>query len=107
MPDRPFAREPPVVSELHAELDPTLVAVLGPPYPLVYAGESSAEDYPGFARAASAIRRWHGKRVVVQDDVNVFGLMEARPGEALEPLLLPRGSAGRRRFEAGLGNKRG
>jgi hypothetical protein len=100
-----------MIGEIRAEMDPTRVAVLSTPFPLVYArGPSREEDYPAFARAASAIRRWQGQQVVIQDDVNVIGLASERAGPGaegvLEPLLLPRGDGGRRSFDAARGNKR-
>jgi hypothetical protein len=100
-----------MIGEIRAEMDLARVAVLSTPFPLVYArGGSCEEDYPAFARAASAIRRWHGQRLVLQDDVNVIGVASDNAGPAaeglLEPLLLPRGDAGRRSFDGSRGNKR-
>jgi hypothetical protein len=96
----------PWIADLRAELDHRLKAVLGPPFPLLYAGGASpADDHPGFVRAASAIVHWRNKRVVVQDDVNALAIGGTASGAALRPLLLPRAADGRRRFEDGLGNK--
>jgi hypothetical protein len=100
-----------MLHDIRAELDLARVAVLATPFPLMYArGGSREEDYPPFARAASAIRRWQGQRVVIQDDMNVIGVTSNVAGPAaegvLEPLLLPRGDAGRRSFDAASGNKR-
>jgi hypothetical protein len=93
-----------MIHEIRAEMELGLVAVLSTPFPLVYSGGGSREqDYPAFARAASAIRRWHGQRVIVQDDVNVLALASDGAGPAaeagLEPVLLPRGEGGRRSFD--------
>ena len=96
----------PVVSEACAELDVSRVAVLGPRSPLLFAGGGSeGEDYPGFARAASALRRWQRRLVVIQDDVNALAVGWGGTAAPLEPWLLPRGSDGRRRFDDTLGNK--
>jgi hypothetical protein len=99
-----------MIAEICAEMDPTRVAVLSAPFPLVYAGGGSREqDFPAFLRAASAIRRWQGRWVVIQDDVNAIGLAREAPGRGaegvFEPLLLPRGGGGRRSFDAASGNK--
>lgn len=73
-----------MIREIRAEMDTTSRATLARPFPLRYArGASFADDHPAFVRAASAIRRWQGRRVIVQDDVNVFALTNA-PG-VLEP----------------------
>jgi hypothetical protein len=109
-----------MIREIRAELDSRSRATLSRPFPLRYAsGASPAEDYPAFARAASAIRHWQGLRVIVQDDVNVLALanfgagaaqLDRAPGRAdegsIEPLLLPRGEGGLRSFDASRGNKR-
>jgi uncharacterized protein DUF6929 len=93
-------------TDLRAEVDPRLTAVLGPPFPLLYAsGASTEDDHPGFVRAASAVVHWRNKRVVVQDDVNALAIGGTAAEDALRPLLLPRAADGRRRFEDDLGNK--
>lgn len=63
------------------------------------------EDVPPFVRAASGIRRWQQSHVVIQDDVNALALVDPRAPSAARRLLLPRGHAGRRRFEDALDNK--
>jgi hypothetical protein len=92
-----------MIHEIRAEMELALVAVLSKPFPLAYSGGGSREqDYPAFVRAASAIRRWHGQRVIVQDDVNVLASSDGAGPAAdagLEPVLLPRGEGGRRSFD--------
>jgi hypothetical protein len=97
----------PQIAHIRAEVDGSRVAVLGPTFPLLLAGGGSeAEDHPGFARAASALRRWQRRLVVIQDDINAIAVGGSDASEPLEPWLLPRGEGGRRRFEDALGNKR-
>jgi hypothetical protein len=97
----------PLIARVCAELDESRVAVLGQLFPLLLAGGSSeTEDYPGFARAASAVRRWRRRLVVIQDDINAIAVGSSELADPLEPWLLPRGEAGRRRFDDALGNKR-
>lgn len=92
-----------VAGTIVARVDPGLRAVLGPPTPLVYAdGGSPADDRPAHVRAASAVRRQHGRLVIVQDDVNVLALR----GPEVAPVLLPVGEGGRRVFGDDRGNKR-
>jgi hypothetical protein len=110
MPESPPRPRPPVLT-VRAEPDPSLLAVLGPTFPLLYReGGSHADDHPAFARAASAIVHWQHKRVIIQDDVNALAIgplaEEAFAPEGLQPLLLPRGAGGRRRHEDAIGNKR-
>ncbi len=101
-----FVREPPI-AHVRAESDGCRAAVLGPLFPLLFAGGSSeTEDHPGFARAASAVRRWQRRLVVIQDDINAIAVGGGELAHPLEPWLLPRGEGGRRRFEDALGNKR-
>lgn len=95
-----------MIRDLRAELDVSRVAVLGACFPLRLAGGGSErEDHPGFVRAASAVRRWERRHVVIQDDVNALALGVGALDQPLEPWLLPRGSDGRRQFDEGLGNK--
>jgi hypothetical protein len=87
-----------------ARLDPSLRAVLHELAPLRYArGEDAAGDHLGHVRAASAVRRWQGRMVLVQDDVNVLALRDDAGG--VEPRLLPWGEGRRRTFGDELGNK--
>lgn len=84
---------------------PQLTAVLGPLTPLVYAGGTSAtDDIPAYVRAASAVRRFGGRLLVVQDDANVLALVQS-PDGAAEAILLPVGRDGRRVFDDRIGNK--
>ncbi|RPI58687.1 MAG: hypothetical protein EHM50_10285 [Lysobacterales bacterium] len=58
---------------------------------------------PAHVRAASALRRFGGRLVIVQDDVNAFAVRDARG--AVRPVLLPSHASGRRVFDDTLGNK--
>jgi hypothetical protein len=92
---------------LEAHWDPSARAVLSELRELHYsvrAAQPAVHDLPPFVRAVSALRRWQGRSVFVQDDVNALVLGDAEFGE-LEPVLLPPGPQLRRRFEAALGNK--
>lgn len=96
----------PVIGRIRAELDGSRVAVLQRPFPLLLTGGSSeTEDHPGFARAASAVRRWQRRLVVIQDDVNAIAMGGSENPALLEAWLLPRGEDGRRSFDDALGNK--
>lgn len=66
-------------------------------------GASVADDHPGHVRAASALRRWGTRLVMVQDDVNALSLRDA--AGQVRPLLLPAGKGGRRVFGDERGNK--
>lgn len=101
---------PPVASAriraLSGQIDPHLKATLDRLTPLTYTtGAFAPADLPPFVRAASAVRRFGSHLLVVQDDINALALLPATEGPA-EPLLLPRGNDGRRRFDDGIGNKR-
>jgi len=85
--------------------DPSLRATLRDLAPLPYHRASPAgDDIPAFVRAASAIRRDATRRIVIQDDINAFGIL-ALDG-SVTPYLLPVGPGGRRTFGEALGNKR-
>jgi hypothetical protein len=87
-----------------ARNDPGLEACLLWSRPLRYAGSVAADaGLPAFVRAASAIRRWNGRRVVVQDDVLALAVLDA--DDCVQPLLLPTHSDGARVFDAARGNK--
>jgi hypothetical protein len=95
------------LTQLRAEWDPAQRATLSGLRELHYCGERAellADDLPPYVRAVSALRRWQGRTVFVQDDVNALVSGEPNFG-GLEPLLLPRGRDLRRRFEKELGNK--
>ena len=77
---------------------------------LFAAGPDHARDRPGHVRAASGcclVRiPGRGRRLaVVQDDARFVALVDPDTGRA-EPLALPTGPGGRRRFDDALGNKR-
>ena len=80
------------------------IAQLGPPRPLHFGSADAGSDLPAHVRAGSGLRRWGGRLVVVQDDVNALALVDERTG-AVTPLLLPAGAEGRRHFSEGRGNK--
>lgn len=92
---------PGLVSARHA---PTLTASLVSPTPLRYASGRERVELPGHVRAGSAVRRWEGRLVVVQDDVHALGLLDERTGQ-VTPLLLPAGADGGHVFGDELGNK--
>lgn len=100
LPDLPQPRR----GRLRARPDPRLVARLSIPRPIHFDGASPAEDLPGHLRAGSAVRTWGDRLVIVQDDVNALALVDRATGRA-EPLLLPRGSDGRRMYGSEEGNK--
>lgn len=79
-------------------------AVLGIPRPLRWREAAAPVDLPPHVRAGSAVRRWGGHRVVVQDDVNALALLDERDGSVV-PLVLPAGEGGRRVFGDRTGNK--
>jgi hypothetical protein len=98
---------PLTLQRLNAHWEPGAVAVLRELKELHYVADLAellAEDLPPYVRAVSAVRRWQGGMVFVQDDVSALALGDAHGGQ-LKPLLLPRGPGGRRRFEKALGNK--
>ncbi len=89
-----------------ARSDASLHASVDQLEPLRYAdGGSVVEDRPGHVRAASAIRRWGSRLVIVQDDVNALAAHH-QPGET-RAMLLPAGPGGRRVFDDLIGNKQG
>lgn len=79
-------------------------ARLGRLLPMRYHDVPAGGDLPPFVRAASSVRRWQGRLVVVQDDVNALALVDEATALA-SPLLLPPGPGGRRQFSPDLGNK--
>lgn len=85
------------VPVIKVRIDPSLTARLSGPVPLRYAdGPSRDPGLPGHVRAASAVRRWGRRLVVVQDDVNMLAL--GTDGGEFEALLLPAGQGGGRCF---------
>lgn len=89
---------------LHARCDPQLRAELGIMQPLRFAAAAPELDVAAHVRAGSAVRRWGGRVVITQDDVNALALLDERTG-TLESLLLPRAEDGRRSFGEATGNK--
>jgi len=83
----------------------SLRATLHQIQPLHYCDPQDEHDLPSHVRAGSAIRRWNGYRVIVQDDVNALALLDEATGNIF-PVLLPPGSDGRRTFGDELKNKR-
>ncbi len=92
------------VQRLIATVSSRLRAHLDAPRPLYYAAHAPQDDLPTHVRAGSAIRRWDGRLVVVQDDVHALAAIEEDTGLA-HPILLPRGADGRRSFGEATGNK--
>ena len=71
--------------------------------PLAYAaGGDTSEDRSAHVRAASGIARVGDRMVIVQDDTAFLAVIA---GDAVDPIALPRGANGKRRFEERLGNK--
>ena len=93
--------ETPLVASVDARLRVTLDGLV----PLRYAGGAAPEaDLPGHVRGASSVRRYHGRLVIVQDDVNVLALHSGP--DRTEPVLLPVGPGGVRVFEEARGTKK-
>ena len=94
-----------VAMTLHisAQFDERGFALLDELVPLHYA--SPAEGLPRHARAASALRRFENRLVVVQDDVNAFAVLENDKG-GVRAVMLPAHESGKRVFDDVLGNKR-
>jgi hypothetical protein len=65
---------------------------------------AASTDLPPQVRAASALRRRGDRLIVLQDDVNALALLDV--DGVVEPMLLPPGPDGQRRFEDRRGNKR-
>lgn len=94
------------INSCRGRLVPHLIAVLDQVQPLVYAdGASARHDLPGHVRAASAVRRFGSRLLVVQDDTNALATLPATGG-AVKAVLLPVGPDGRRVFDDAIGNKR-
>jgi hypothetical protein len=86
-----------------ARLDPALRVRVTSTRELHYRDAAiPGEDRPPHVRAASGIAMVGGRLAVVQDDASFIALVG--PGGAMS-IALPRGRAGRRRFEDALGNK--
>lgn len=61
------------------------------------------DGLPAHVRAASALRQFGNRLVIVQDDVNALAVRDARG--VVRPVLLPAHASGRRVFDDTLGNK--
>jgi hypothetical protein len=89
-------------THVSARLDSAASATLDALAPLVYR-QPPPEGLPPYVRSASALRRFGGGLVIVQDDVNAFAVGADR--ETLSPVLLPPHSSGQRVFDDARGNK--
>lgn len=88
----------------HAVCDPSMRAALGELAPLFYeGGADAAADHPAHVRAASGVRRWAGRLVMVQDDTLVLALRD--DAGVVAPLLLPTGPDGLRVHDTVRGTK--
>jgi hypothetical protein len=85
-----------------ARFDARGAATLDELVPLRYGGAVHA-GLPGHVRAASALRRFEDRLVIVQDDVNALAVRDA--SGAVKPVLLPAHDSGRRVFDDEHGNK--
>ena len=81
-----------------------LTAVLEGEPSLRYSPTAVRPELPAHLRAGSAIRRWAGRLVVVQDDVHALGFLDEQTGD-ITALLLPPGADGSYVFGDDLGNK--
>jgi len=89
---------------LRARLDDRSTAVVDELVPLEYEREKPLPSgVPTHVRAASSLRRFRNRLVVVQDDVDAFAVRDARG--AVRPVLLPLHASGRRAFDDASGNK--
>jgi hypothetical protein len=96
----------PDVTDVRARFDPQLEGLIERQSVLTYAGGgSAADDRLPFVRAASAIRQWRNRYVIVQDDVNVLALGSVDMPAQFDAVLLPPGPNQRRRFDDLLGNR--
>lgn len=82
-------------AHLAARVDERATATLDELVPLKY--ERQPDGLPPFVRAASALRRFEGRLVVVQDDVNALAIREH--GGAARAVLLPPHASGKRAFD--------
>ena len=87
---------------LVASYDAQASATLDELVPLQYE-LAGIEGLPAHVRAASALRRFGGRLVIVQDDVNALAVRDA--SGVVRPVLLPSHASGRRVFDDTLGNK--
>jgi hypothetical protein len=89
-------------AHVSARFDATSAATLDELAPLRYT--LPREGLPAYARAASALRRFENRLVVVQDDVNALAIVQKESG-SVRAVLLPEHASGKRVFDDTLGNK--
>jgi hypothetical protein len=89
-------------THLVARFDARSVATLDDLVPLEYA-RGVDDALPAHVRAASGLRQFRNRLVIVQDDVNAFAVRDLL-GE-IRPVLLPPGASGERVFDDTRGNK--
>ncbi len=88
-------------AHLVARFDARRSALLDELVPLTY--ERAVDGLPPHVRAASALRRFDGRLVIVQDDVNALAVRDG--SDAVRAVLLPPHASGGRVFDDTLGNK--
>jgi hypothetical protein len=72
--------------------------------PLFYSDVPAPDtDVAAHVRAASSVRRWANRLVIISDDTNAVALQDE---QSVSTVLLPPGNAGHRTFGAELGNKK-
>jgi len=89
-------------THLVARFDASRVATLDELVPLEYARAVDA-SLPAHVRAASALRQFRNRLVIVQDDINALAVRDS--SGAVRPVLLPAHASGKRVFDDTLGNK--
>jgi hypothetical protein len=89
-------------AHVEAWLDSGAGATLDTLVPLLYR-DPPQDGLPAYVRSASALRRFGGRLVIVQDDVNAFAV--GAGSDALSAVLLPPHSSGQRVFDDTRGNK--
>ena len=93
-----------MTASITAQRAEALTAVLEGETSLRYSPTAVRPELPAHLRAGSAIRRWAGRLVVVQDDVHALGFLDEASGD-ITALLLPPGADGSHVFGDDLGNK--
>jgi len=89
---------------LRAQLEADACAILDDLVALKYPRESApVSGMPPFVRAASALRRFGNRFVIVQDDVDALAVLDAEG--RIEPALLPLHASGVRSFGEAAGTK--
>jgi hypothetical protein len=88
-------------SELVARFDAERAATLDELVPLTY--ERCVDGLPPHVRAASALRRFDGRLVIVQDDTDALAVRDG--SGVVRAVMLPPRASGRRVFDDTLGNK--